>query len=255
MSAEVVTTRVEGATLVITIDRAAVRNAIDGDVARGIADAVDRLDADDALRVGVLTGAGGYFSAGMDLKAAAGGDRAVVPGKGFGGLTEAHVDKPLVAAVEGFALGGGFELALACDVIVASRSARFGLPEVTRGLVPGGGGVVRLPARLPHHKAVEMLLTGAPAGATELAAFGLVGRLTEDGGALPCALELAATMAANAPLALAAVKRLVRSTPDVTQEQALALMHAESAALAASADFAEGTRAFLDKRRPQWSGR
>lgn len=241
--------------LVVTIDRPQARNAVDAEVARGIADAVDRLESDPGLRVGVLTGAGGTFCAGMDLKAAARGEQVTVPGKGFAGLAEARTAKPLIAAVEGHALGGGFELALACDLVVAAEGARFALPEVKRGLIAGGGGVVRLPRRVPHHVAMELLLTGRAITAERARELGLVNRLTPDGRALPAALELAEEIAANAPLALAAVKRTVRRADGASEPEAFAAQTAEIGTLLRSADFAEGVRAFTEKREPRWSGR
>ncbi|MFF7024618.1 crotonase/enoyl-CoA hydratase family protein [Streptomyces klenkii] len=253
--AEAVRTEIVGGTLVVTIDRPRVRNAVNAEVALGIAAAVDRLESDPGLRVGVLTGAGGTFCAGMDLKAAARGEQVTVPGKGFAGLAEVPTTKPLIAAVEGHALGGGFELALACDLVVAAEGARFALPEVRRGLIAAGGGVVRLPRRVPYHLAMELLLTGRTVTAERARELGVVNRLTPDGGALPAALELAEEIVANAPLALAAVKRTVRLSDGAPEPEAFAVQAAEAGALLRSADFAEGVRAFTEKRTSQWSGR
>ena len=168
---EVRTERI-GSALLITIDRPQARNAVNAAAAAGISAALDELEANPGLRVGVLTGAGGTFSAGMDLKAALKGESPEVEGRGFGGLTEARLSKPLIAAVEGFAMGGGFELALGCDLIVAAEDAKFGLPEVKRGLIAAGGGVVRLTDRIPHHLAMELLLTGEPIDGIRAGAWG-----------------------------------------------------------------------------------
>ena len=184
----VLTERRDGV-LVITINRPEAKNAVNGAVAAGIAAALDELDSSDDLRVGVLTGAGGVFSAGMDLKAFLTGEVPVIEGRGLGGLTEAPPRKPLIAAVEGWALAGGFELMLACDLVVAADTARFGVPEVKRALVAGAGAAVLLPQRIPRTIALELLLTGEPIPAQRAADLGLVNRLTPEGGALDGALR------------------------------------------------------------------
>src|SRR5579862_732178 len=196
-----------GRVLLITINRPDQRNAVNGAVAHGIASALDALDADGRLSVGVLTGACKGFCAGMDLKGFVSGDRPHVEGRGFAGITQRAADKPLIAAVEGFAVAGGLEVALACDLIVAARGAKLGIPEVKRSLVAAGGGLLRLPRVLPRNVAMELALTGDPLLAERGYELGLVNRLTEPGAALDAALELAAQISANAPLALVASKR------------------------------------------------
>ena len=244
-----------GGVLTITINRPAQKNAVDHEVAVRLAAAVDLLDADPELSVGVLTGAGGVFSAGMDLKAFAKGELPVLPGRGFGGLTGTAVRKPLVAAVEGWALGGGFEMVLACDLIVAAEDARFGLPEVTRGLVAAAGGLVRLPRRLPYHVAARVLLTGEPLTAAEGKEYGLVNELTPPGAALDVARELAGRVARNAPLALAAVKEVLRETQGLNESDAFTRQDELTSGLFSSEDAQEGARAFTEKRAPVWHGR
>ncbi|RSN63278.1 enoyl-CoA hydratase [Amycolatopsis sp. WAC 04182] len=254
MSTTEVRTERVGGTLLITIDRPSARNAVNAAVAAGLAEALDLLETDPALRAGVLTGADGSFSAGMDLKAALKGESPEIPGRGFGGLTEAELAKPLIAAVEGWAMGGGFELALGCDLIVAAEDAKFGLPEVKRGLIAAGGGVIRLPKRIPHHLAMEFLLTGEPISAERAGNLGLVNRVVPSGEAAAVALQLADQIAANAPLALALVKKIVRAADGVPDAQAFATQRAELPALMKSADVREGMRAFTERRAPQWTG-
>jgi enoyl-CoA hydratase len=248
-------TAVHGAVLVITIARPGQRNAVNRAVADGIAAAVDRLDGDDGLRAGVLTGAGGYFCAGMDLKAFAAGERPHVPGRGFAGLVERPPRKPLVAAVEGFALAGGMELALACDLVVAARGARFGLPEVTRGLVPAAGGLLRLPARVPRGAALELVLTGAPVSSERAYELGLVTRLAQPGAALDEALDLAAAIAANAPLATVAAKAILDQAAGWPAGEAWARQRALADPVIGSDDAREGALAFAQKRPALWQGR
>lgn len=254
MSAVVSVAR-EGELLVITIARPEARNAVNFAVAEGIAEALDTLDGDDALRAGVLTGAGGTFCAGMDLKAFVAGERPFHASRGFAGIVRQPPVKPLVAAVEGWALAGGFEVALACDLIVASREARFGIPEVKRGLVAAGGGLLRLPSRIPYHLAMELALTGEPIGAERAHAAGLVSRLAEPGGALEAALALARSIAANGPLAVAASKRILVEAPG-WPAGALWERQAEIAdPVFTSEDAREGATAFAEKRPPVWRGR
>jgi enoyl-CoA hydratase len=244
-----------GSSLLITIDRPQSRNAVNAAVAKGLAAAIDQLESDPELRAGVLAGAEGTFSAGMDLKAALAGESPEIPGRGFGGLTEAETTKPLIAAVEGWAMGGGFELALGCDLIVAAEDAKFGLPEVKRGLIAAGGGVIRLPKRIPHHLAMEFLLTGEPVSGTRAGELGLVNRVVPAGDAAAVALQLAEQLAANAPLALAAVKKVVRAADGVPDAEAFAAQRKETAKLMGSEDVREGMTAFAERRTPVWSGK
>ncbi|MGY1823557.1 crotonase/enoyl-CoA hydratase family protein [Geodermatophilus sp. SYSU D00079] len=254
MADEVLVERRDGVQ-VITINRPEARNALTRSVAEAVAAAVDELDADDGLRVGVLTGAGGTFSAGMDLKAFLRGETPAIEGRGLCGITQTPPRKPFVAAVEGWALAGGFELVLACDLVVAAEDARFGVPEVKRALVAAAGGALLLPRRVPTNVAMEMLLTGDPISAPRAAEVGLVNRLTPTGGALDGALQLAATVAANGPLALAVTKQVARGGADWTTEEGWARQAELVAPVATSADAREGATAFAEKRAPVWQGR
>jgi enoyl-CoA hydratase len=251
---EPVLTEVSDGVGVLTLNRPAAKNAVDLATTRALAAAVDALEARDDVAVLVLTGAGGTFCAGMDLKAFARGERPRIEGRGFAGLTEAPPAKPLIAAVEGWALAGGCELALTADLIVAARDARFGIPEVKRGLFAAGGGVLRLAKALPYQRAMEMALTGDPLPAEEAHRFGLVNVLTEPGGALAGAHELAARIAANGPLAVRASKQLIAGSVGWTDRAALAAQQELADRVFASADALEGARAFAEKRAPVWRG-
>ncbi|HEX6857488.1 MAG TPA: crotonase/enoyl-CoA hydratase family protein, partial [Streptosporangiaceae bacterium] len=220
--ADVVFSTVEDGVAVLTINRPEARNAINGAVARSLAALADEMDARKDVSVIILTGAGGYFSSGMDLKGFLTGDLPNVPGRGFGGLVERPPVKPVIAAVEGYALAGGFELVLSCDLIVASEEARFGLPEVSRGLVAAAGGLLRLPRRIPYHLAMEIALTGEHFAAPVLREAGLISSLVPAGQALEAAKALAGRVAKNAPLALAATKRVVVESADWPAEEAFA---------------------------------
>ncbi|MEV4104520.1 crotonase/enoyl-CoA hydratase family protein [Nonomuraea sp. NPDC049649] len=253
MSDEVLVEESDGVA-VITINRPKARNAVNGAVARGIAETLDALDARPEVSAYVLTGAGGTFCAGMDLKGFLTGDMPVVEGRGFGGMTESPPKKPVVAAVEGYALAGGFELALACDLIVASAEAKFGLPEPKRGLVAAAGGVMRLPRRIPYHVAMEIALTGDHYPAARLYELGLVNRVTEPGQALEGAIELARKIAANAPLALAATKRVVIESQDWSLDEMFRKQNEITGPVFTSKDAMEGAAAFAEKRAPQWKG-
>lgn len=243
-----------GNVLVMTLNRPQVRNAADFELATAMAQAIDELESRDDLRLGIITGAGGNFCTGMDLKGFLKGSRPTIPGRGFCGVAEAPPRKVLIAAVEGYALAGGFELALSCDLIVASREARFGLPEVKRGLVASAGGLLRLPKRLPFHIAMECILTGDMLGAERAHLHGLINRLTEPGQALDTALELASVIAANGPLALAASKRIVVESTDWPRAEMFDRQREIVAPIFASADAREGAAAFAEKRKPVWAG-
>jgi len=244
----------EDGIVVITINRPQQRNAVNRAVSYGVCAAVDELDARPDLRVGVLTGAGGTFCSGMDLKAFLRGEVTRVEGRGILGIAMSPPKKPLIAAVEGYALAGGFESVLACDLVVAARNAQFGLPEVKRGLAAAAGGLLRLPRLLPQRIAMEAALTGDMIGAERLYQFGLVNELTEPGAALEAARALARRILANAPLSVAASKRVIVEQ----QDWALGEMWTKQAEITgpvlASKDAKEGAAAFAEKRAPLWRG-
>lgn len=253
MSQEVAVER-HGATLVVAIDRPSRRNAVNRSVALAVAGAMDLLDADTSLRVGIITGRGGCFCSGMDLIAFLDGERPEIEGRGFAGVTETPPRKPLIAAVEGFALAGGCELALACDLIVAAEDASFGLPEVTRGLVAGSGGLVQLPRRIPPAIALEYALTGERMDARTAHGWGLVNRLTAPGTALEGALALAERIVKNGPLAVAMTKRIVSESPAWPAADIWTLQAPLVESVLATDDAREGALAFAEKREPRWSG-
>lgn len=244
----------EGAVLVVTINRPQARNSIDRATSEAIARAIDELDADPALTLGILTGAGGHFCAGMDLKAFLRGERVELPGRGLAGIVETPPAKPLIAAIEGFALAGGCEIALACDLIVAAENAQFGIPEVKRGLIAGSGGLIRLPQRIPRQVALEYALTGAMMPASEARQWGLVNRLTPAGSALDGARALAAAIAANGPLAVRMTKRIIAQSPGWAPQEVWPRQRALLEEILASNDAREGALAFAEKRAPRWTG-
>jgi enoyl-CoA hydratase len=239
--------------LIITINRPEAKNAVNAAVSRALADAMDRLDGDAGLSVGVLTGAGGSFCAGMDLKAFARGENVVVEGRGMG-FTERPPVKPLIAAVEGYALAGGTELALATDLIVASKESAFGIPEVKRGLVAGGGGLLRLPQRIPYAIAMELALTGDNLPAQRAHELGLVNVLAEPGSALDAAIALAERITANGPLAVAATKRIITESRGWSPDEMWRAQAQILAPVFMSKDAKEGAIAFAEKRPPKWTG-
>ena len=249
--ADEILTETPGRVRLITMNRPEARNSINNALGEALVAAIAELDSDDDLTAGVLTGAGGGFSAGMDLKAFA---TEGVP-KSFGQFLQAGSKKPLIAAVEGFALAGGLEIALTCDLIVAAKGVKLGIPEVNKGLVAAGGGLFRLPARVPYGVAMELALTSDPITAEEAKDLGLVARLAEPGKAAEVALELAERIARNAPLAVAASKQSIRQTRGKSEDEAWALQTPLVGKVFKSEDAKEGPRAFAEKRDPKWSGR
>lgn len=254
MAGEDVVVEKRGHILLVTIDRPEARNAIHVDMAWKISEAMDRLDAERDLFLGIITGAGSMFTAGADLKAVAKGVTRPLPPRGNFGICRTPPDKPMIAAVEGPALGGGFEIALACDLIVAARDARFGLPEARHGIVAAAGGVFRLPQRIPSALAAEMALTGQPRDSEFLYRHGLINRIAEPGYALVTALAFADEILANGPLALAAIVRIMRATRGRSDAEAWEIQQPLLNAVRSSADREEGLRAFAEKRAPVWQG-
>lgn len=249
-----VLTQVEDGVLIVTINRPAARNAMTKAAAEAIAAAMDRLDADDDLRIGILTGAGGTFCSGMDLKGFLRGESPFVEGRGFGGVVQAPPAKPLIAAVEGYALAGGLELMIACDLVVAKADAKFGIPEAKRGLVAAAGGVMMLPDQIPERIAMEMALTGDFMDTERALQIGLINRVT-DGGALDAAKELAATIAANGPLAVKVSKQIIRESRGWPMDERYDRQAKLIAPVFASQDAREGATAFAEKRKPNWQGK
>jgi enoyl-CoA hydratase len=248
--ADPVLTTTSGSVLVITLNRPHARNAIDSSLCRGVLAALDRLDHDDELRVGVLTGSNDTFCAGLDLKAFA---EAGLP-KGIGHLYRYSACKPLVAAVEGVALGGGLELALVADLLVAADDASFGCPEVRFGLFPGGGALLKLPRTMPLAEVTRMALTGEPISAVRAHELGLVVELTPSGGALDAALDLAATIAGNAPLGVKAATDVLRALPGMTDDEMWDAQSTLVEQVFSSDDAKEGARSFAERRPPRWQG-
>jgi enoyl-CoA hydratase len=252
---QAVLTERRGRVLLITLNRPDARNSVNAALAQGLADAVDELDGSDDLTVGVLTGEGKGFSAGMDLKAFVRGESPYVDGRGFAGIVQGPPKKPLIAAIEGFAVAGGLEIALSADLLVVAKGAKLGIPEVKRSLVAAGGALLKLPVRIPYHVAMELALTGDPISAERAYEVGLVNRLAEPGTAVDVALELAEAVAVNAPLALAASKRVLLEAPDWSQEEAFERQGEISGPVFVSEDAREGATAFAEKRDPVWKGR
>jgi enoyl-CoA hydratase len=244
-----------GNVLLITINRPDVRNAVNGAVAEGIANALEQLDGDEQLSVGVLTGAGGYFSAGMDLGAFVKGESPWFGDRGFAGIAQRSAKKPLIAAIEGFAVAGGMEIALACDLIVAAKGAKMGIPEAKRSLVAAGGALLRLPQRMPYHVVMELALTGELLPAERFYEFGVVNRLAEPGTAVDVAIELAERLAKSGPLAVIASKRILQEQYDWSTAEMWEKQGAISGPVFASEDSKEGANAFKEKREPVWKGR
>jgi len=252
---QAVLTERRGRTLIITLNRPDARNSVNAALAAGVAAALDELDSDDELSIGILTGAGKGFCAGMDLKAFVAGESPYVEGRGFAGIAQKASDKPIIAAIEGFAVAGGLEVALACDLVVAAKGAKLGIPEAKRSLVAAGGALLRLPNRIPYHVAMELALTGDPISAERGADLGLVNRLAEPGDALDAAVELGEAIAKNGPLALIASKRILIEEAGWSEDEKWQKQGEISGPVFGSEDAREGATAFSEKRDPVWKGR
>ena len=248
-------THIEGHTAVLRLNRPAVRNAVNAELAQAIEAAWDRVEDDPQVWTAVIAATGSVFCAGLDLNAmSSGGFREVATRRGgFAGIVQRSRTKPLIAAVEGPALAGGCEIVLACDLVVASDTACFGIPEVKRSLIAAGGGLIRLPRLLPRNLAMQMALTGEPISAVRAADLGLVNELVAPGETLARALELAAQINANAPLAVRASRRALLESLDANEHDSWGISWRAAKPLFDTEDFREGPRAFLEKRPPRWT--
>jgi enoyl-CoA hydratase len=255
MSEEVVLVEINEGVMIITLNRPQARNAVNKALAVSVAAAIDELESNDQLRAAIITGAGGTFCSGMDLKAFVTGEHPVVEGRGFAGLCEYIAAKPLIAAVEGYALAGGFEVAISCDLIVAAEDSKFGIPEVKRGLAAAAGGLAKLPKQIPSRIAKELALTGDFISAQRAYDLGLINQVVASGGALAAAKVLAAKIAANGPLAVVASKAVVDRAQDWTTDIMYARQEKIIMPVILSEDAIEGATAFAEKRAPNWKGK
>lgn len=255
MSDEVVLVEVADGVMTITLNRPKAKNAVNKAMADGIAAAIDELEGNPELRVAIITGAGGTFCSGMDLKAFVSGELPVVEGRGFAGLVEYTAKKPVIAAVEGYALAGGFEVAISCDLIVAADDSQFGIPEVKRGLAAAGGGLIKLPKQIPSRVAMELALTGDFVSSQRAYELGLVNQVVPSGTALAAATALASKIAANGPLAVALSKQVVAGAQDWSSANMFAEQLKILQPVFTSEDAIEGATAFAEKRTPNWKGK
>jgi len=255
MSEQAVLVDVNDGVMIVTLNRPKARNAANKALAVGVAAAMDELDSNDDIRVAILTGAEGTFCSGMDLKAFVSGETPTVEGRGFAGLTEQLPKKPLIAAVEGYALAGGFELAISCDLIIAADDAKFGIPEVKRGLAAAAGGLMKLPRQIPSRLAMELALTGDFISSQRAYEIGLINQVVESGTALEAARALAAKISANGPLAVAVSKQVVVESSNWSDEEMWDKQQALVMPVFTSEDAIEGSVAFAEKRAPNWKGR
>lgn len=254
MSDEVLVDVTDGI-MTVTLNRPKAKNAANRAVAEGVAAAMDELDSNDSIHVAILTGAGGTFCAGMDLKAFVSGEMPMVEGRGFAGLTESTPRKPLIGAIEGYALAGGLELAISCDLLVTADDAKFGIPEVKRGLAAAAGGLIRLPRQIPSRLAMELAITGDFISAERAYEIGLVNQVVPSGTALEAARALAARIVANGPLAVAISKQVIQESASWSEDEMWQKQQDIVMPVFGSEDAMEGSIAFAEKRAPNWKGK